>query len=284
MSKPDRPLDDGRIAAHRHPAVVRATHWINAFALLLLLFSGLQIFNAHPALYLGQASTFDRPLLLMGSVETPNGLRGATMLFGRTFDTTGVFGASQGGSEGLIDRGFPAWLTFPPGRDLATARRWHFFFAWVLAFNGAVYLAYGLAGRFRRELVPSRAELKGIGRSIAEHARLRFPKGEAARRYNVLQKLSYLVVIFGLIPLMVLTGMTMSPGLDAALPGLLHLFGGRQTARTIHFVTAWSLVLFALVHLAMVVAAGPVNELRSMITGRFVIDPRGDAEAKEDRP
>lgn len=272
-SPSDRHLPDGRIAVYRHPPLVRLTHWAGVLCLALLLASGLQIFNAHPALYLGASSTFERPILAMAAVETPTGLRGATTVLGTTFDTTGVLGASRGG-EGLIDRAFPAWITFPPGRDLATARRWHFFFAWALVATGVLYLAHGAFGRIRRDLLPTRAELAGLGASVREHLRLRLPKGEAARRYNVLQKLSYLAVIFLLAPLMVLTGMTMSPGLDAAFPWLLDLFGGRQTARTIHFVAAFGLVMFFLAHVAMVIAAGPVNELRSMITGRFVIDPR----------
>jgi thiosulfate reductase cytochrome b subunit len=275
MSRPDRRLDDGRIAFYRHPILVRLTHWAWALCLLILLMSGLQVFNAHPALYLGQGSAFDRPILAMAAVETPSGLRGATTILGATFDTTGVFGASKGG-EGLIDRGFPAWITFPPGRDLATARRWHFFFAWALAATGALYFAYGLFGHIRRDLLPTGAELKGIGGSVQEHLRFQLPKGEAARRYNVLQKLSYLAVLFGLLPLMVLTGITMSPGLNATFPWLLDLFGGRQTARTVHFLVAVCLVLFFLVHVAMVLAAGPINEVRSMITGRYVIDPKDD--------
>ncbi|OYX04397.1 MAG: hypothetical protein B7Z12_06725 [Caulobacter vibrioides] len=275
MPKPDRRLEDGRIAVHRHPALVRLTHWAGVLCLLVLLTSGLQVFNAHPALYLGQGSDFERPILIMGAAQTPSGLRGTTTLFGKTFDTTGVLGASKGG-EDLVNRAFPAWITFPPGRDLATARRWHFFFAWGLVATGAVYLAYGALGRIRRDLVPTGPELKGIGAAIGEHLRLRFPKGEAARRYNVLQKLAYLLVLFVLLPLMVLTGMTMSPGLNAAFPWLLELFGGRQTARTLHFLAAFGLVLFFLLHIAMVLAAGPVNELRSMITGRYVIDPKDD--------
>ncbi len=281
---PDRLLNDGRLSVYRHPVAVRVAHWLNAGALLLLLLSGLQIFNAHPALYLGKASRFDQPVLAMESRPGPGDrLIGVTRLFGREWVTTGLFGASRDGAE-VVDRGFPSWATLPPGRDLATARIWHFFFAWVFALNGAAYLAWGLAtGRVRRELLPTGAELKRIGTSIAEHARLRFPKGEAARRYNVLQKLSYLGVLFGLLPLMIVTGMCMSPGLDAAFPWLPAVFGGRQSARTVHFTVASLIVLFVLVHLAMVVAAGLVNEVRSMVTGRYVIDPRAEAEPTAER-
>jgi len=102
--------------------------------------------------------------------------------------------------------------------------------------NGLAYLIWSLAsGHLRRDLTPSGQELKHIGPSIWEHARLKFPKGEEAKRYNVLQKLTYLFVALVLLPLMLLTGLTMSPGMDAAFPFLLDLLGGRQTARTIHF-------------------------------------------------
>jgi thiosulfate reductase cytochrome b subunit len=275
----DRLLKDGRLSVRRHSVIVRLAHWINAGCLIVLLLSGLQIFNAHPALYWGSDSPFGRPLMAMESRLTPdNRLVGVTRLFDREWVTTGLFGASREGDE-VADRGFPTWATLPPGRDLATGRIWHFFFAWVFALNGAAWVGFALAtGRLRRDLLPTPGELKGIGRAVAEHARLRLPKGEAARRYNVLQKLSYLGVLFVLLPLMVATGMSMSPGLDAALPWLPELFGGRQSARTVHFLTASLIVLFVLVHLAMVLAAGPVNELRSMITGRYVIDPdRGRA-------
>ena len=274
MPRPDRILGEGRIAIYRHPLSVRVTHWLNVVAFLVLLTSGLQIFNAHPALYFGKAADFDHPVMAMQARELENGSTiGVTRLGGREWVTTGLFGASRVSSGEMAPRGFPPWITLPPGQDLATARLWHFFFAWVFALNGALYVAWGMGrGRIQRELRPTALELRHIGRLIADHARLRFPKGEAARRYNVLQKLSYLAVMFGLLPLMVLTGMTMSPGLNAAFPWLMELFGGRQSARTIHFMVAAALVLFLLVHLLMVLAAGAVNELRSIITGRYVIE------------
>jgi thiosulfate reductase cytochrome b subunit len=274
MPRPDRPLKGGRIAIYRHPAAVRLAHWLNALAVLVLLTSGLGVFNAHPALYLGDHSQFDRPLLAMESrLTADNRLVGVTRVGGREVVTTGLFGVS-GRGDALAERGFPAWATWPSGQDLATSRRWHFFFAWVFALNGAAYVGYGLAsGRIRRELLPSRAELASIGASVRAHLALRFPRGEAARRYNVLQKLSYLVVLFGLLPLMVVTGMSMSPGIDAAFPWLPAVFGGRQSARTVHFAAAALIVLFVLVHLVMLVAAGAWNGLRSMLTGRYVIDP-----------
>jgi thiosulfate reductase cytochrome b subunit len=237
----DRTLSGGRVAFYRHPVAVRLTHWVNAWCLAVLLMSGLQILNAHPALYWGETSRFAHPLL--------------------------SFGAGAGPA-------FPAWITLPGWQDLASGRRWHFFFAWLFVLNGLAYLGYALgSGRLRRVLAPDRKQLRHIGRSLADHARLRFPHGEEARRYNVLQKLSYLVVLFGLLPLMLLTGLTMSPGMDARLHLLTALFGGRQSARTIHFFTASALLLFFVIHMLAVVAAGPVNETRSMLTGWFVIKP-----------
>jgi thiosulfate reductase cytochrome b subunit len=123
--------------------MVRVTHWANAICLLILLMSGLQIFNAHPALYWGQASTFDHPVLALTATNSDEaGIRGITQIFGHVFDTTGYLGASAGSGGTLQERGFPSWLTLPSYQDLATGRRWHFFFAWLLILNGAVYLLY----------------------------------------------------------------------------------------------------------------------------------------------
>ena len=259
---------------YRHSGTVRVTHWINALVLLVLLMSGLQIFNAHPALYLGQASEFDNPLVAMEAVRTEDGLKGITTVFGWDFDTTGVLGLGGDAVQGYQERGFPWWATLPGDRNLSMGRRWHFFFAWLFLFNGIAYLLWSLgSGHLRRDLAPSGRELKHIGASIWDHARLRFPKGEEAKRYNVLQKLAYLGVALILLPLMLLTGLAMSPGMDAAFPLLIDMLGGRQTARTIHFVSASLVVLFVVVHIVMVLISGVWNNLRSMITGRYVIEP-----------
>jgi thiosulfate reductase cytochrome b subunit len=239
MKLKERTLRDGRLALYRHPLPVRLAHWINALCLLVLLPSGLQILNAHPALYWGQTSDFDRPWLSLASGE---------------------------------QHAFPGWLTLPGWQDLAAGRRWHFFFAWVLVINGLLYVTYcASSGRLRRLLLPGSAQLAGIGRSLADHLRLRFPPEELARGYNVLQQLSYLVVIFGLLPLMILTGLTMSPGIDAWLHFLPSLLGGRQSARTLHFMGAALLTAFFFIHLAAVVMAGPLREIRSMVSGWLVI-------------
>lgn len=262
------------IMVARHSLVVRLTHWINVLALLVLLTSGLQIFNAHPALYWGDTSTFADPWIAMSADQKDGQTVGVTQVGPAVFDTTGVLGWS--GEEA---RGFPAWTTLPSYRSLADGRRWHFFFAWLFVLNGLVYLSGAiLNGHLRRDLAPTRDELKPrhLWREIIDHARLRFPKGEAARRYNALQKLAYLAIILVVLPLMVLTGLSMSPGMNAAWPWLPELFGGRQSARTLHFLSAAAIVLFVVVHVLMVLVSGPWNSLRAMVTGRFAIRTEGD--------
>jgi thiosulfate reductase cytochrome b subunit len=153
-------------------------------------------------------------------------------------------------------------------------RLWHFFFAWIFVINGLLFVAYALWTRhFQRDLLPLKSDLRHLGRDIIDHIRLRFPKGEAAKHYNVLQKIAYFSVVFILGPLVVLTGLTMSPTMDSVFPFLLWVFGGRQSARTIHFICAFSFLGFFIVHIVMVMLAGPWNEIRSMITGRYAIDP-----------
>ena len=263
----------------RHGAVIRITHWINAICLGLLLMSGLQIFNAHPALYLGQKSTFKTPLFAIDSREVDGKAQGYTALLGHSVTTTGVLGLSTVDGQ-PVERAFPSWITLPATQDLGTGRKWHFLMAWLLVINGLIYLGYGLISRhFSRDIVPDRADLAHTGEAIVDHLKLKFPHGENARRYNVLQKLAYAGVIFVALPLIVLAGWTMSPGLDAVFSPLLTLFGGRQTARTIHFVLAFALVAFVLVHVAMVLLTGVFNNMRAMITGWFDLGVAKDGEA-----
>ena len=253
----------------RHRLSTRLWHWTNVIAVVVLLMSGLTIFNAHPRLYWGEfGANPDTPWLAIGRTETD----GILIVGNRVIRTTGVLGRWTDAEGVERTRAFPYWATIPSTYNLALARRWHFFFAWVLVVAGLGYWLWSFGNRhIQRDLAPSRAELAPahIWHDIKEHARLRFPTGEAALKYNILQKLSYLGVLFVLLPLMVLTGLGMSPSMDAAWPWLLDLFGGRQSARSLHFIAASLIVLFVLVHLAMVVLAGPWNELRSMITGKF---------------
>jgi thiosulfate reductase cytochrome b subunit len=270
--KPDGP---SRLVT-RHKLPVRISHWVNALCLLLLLMSGLQIFNAHPALYLGKSSDFAHPIMAMTAEEGADGLRGITMIGRHRFDTTGLFGASE--EDGVpAARGFPFWATLPGPQWLAMGRLWHFAAAWVFVLNGALFAVWAVwRGHLKNDLLPTRQDLRGLPRTFLDHLKLNFPRREAARHYNGLQKLAYLVVIFALGPLTVLTGLTMSPTMDAAFPPLLWLFGGRQTARTFHFLCAFSFVGFFLVHIAMVVLSGAWNNLRSMITGHYAVEDRHD--------
>ncbi|MDR6815749.1 thiosulfate reductase cytochrome b subunit [Neorhizobium sp. 2083] len=275
MATIDAGAATGRIVIYRHSLLVRLSHWVNVFCMTVLLFSGLQIFNAHPALYWGQYGADNDPSFIsMEAVEDGDKAKGLTRVGSLTFDTTGFLGLSEVDGEASA-RGFPDWLTIPSYQDLATGRRWHFFFAWLFVINGFIYLAYGLFSRhLRRDILPAGSELTPahIGHEIVNHARLRFPKGAEARHYNTLQKLTYAAVIFLLLPLMILTGLTMSPGFNAVAPWLLDVFGGRQSARTIHFLTAFSLTAFVVVHVAMVILSGVFNNLRSMITGYYAIE------------
>ena len=257
----------------RHPAIIRVSHWINVVCLTILLMSGLQIFNAHPSLYWGKISTFDTPLVSIGADTDAKPPKGAVTVAGHEFNTTGVLGLSKDSSGQMAERGFPSWITLPADQDLATGRRWHFFFAWVFVVNGLIYLVYGfMSGQFRFRYIPARDQVAHFWGSVKEHLTLHFPEGEEAKRYNVIQKLTYFAVVIVLLPLQILAGLAMSPGMDSAAPWLLTLFGGRQSARTVHFVVADLLVLFVLVHVALVIVSGLWNNMRGMITGWFVIE------------
>jgi thiosulfate reductase cytochrome b subunit len=255
----------------RHSLPVRLTHWVNAAAIFVLVGSGLNIFNAHPQLYWGMAGDeYDRPWLAIHAQHTAHGVRGVTSLGPLQFDTTGVLGWSRWHGQDIL-HAWPAWITLPSFQDLADARHWHFFFAWLLVANGALYLLWSLGSRhLQRDITPTLADLKTIPRSVLDHLKLKHPVGDAAKRYNVLQRLAYLGLIVLVIG-MVCTGLTMSPGFNAIAPWMLDLFGGRQSARSLHFVFASLIVLFIVVHLVEVVLAGPINEVRSMITGRYVV-------------
>jgi thiosulfate reductase cytochrome b subunit len=233
------PLQGGDLV-RRHSLVTRLWHWTNAVTIAVMLMSGLMILNAHPRLYWGH--------------------------YGANADAAWLEFAS------MDEVAFPGWITIPSTYSLADARLWHLAFAWLLVVSLAIYLAWALIkGHLKRQIVPRPAELAPahLWHDIKEHARLRFPTGAAALNYNVLQKLAYAGVLMVLLPGVILTGMTMSPGLNAALPWLVDLFAGRQSARSIHFICAAGIVLFFLAHIIMVVLAGPINEVRSMITGRY---------------
>lgn len=237
-AKADRPLSGDRVLTYRHPPLVRISHWINVVCVVVLIMSGLNILAAHPHLYWGIRSTFADPW-----VSTPT---------------------------------FPNWMLIPQGRNLAEARNYHFLFAWLFVINGLIYLAYGfVSGRFKRRLAPTGPDLRGIGESVVEHAKFRFPTDDHARTYNVIQKLTYLAMIFVILPMMLITGLSMSPGFNAIGGILLDLMGGRQSARTLHFISGGLIVGFIVIHVGLVVWTGLFNNMRAMITGWFVIEAPG---------
>jgi len=270
-------MSEGRlVTTYRHRLPVRVMHWINVVCLFALIMSGLQIFNAHPALYWGDASDFSSPALsLTGRTGADGQLRGETQIGGHRFDTTGVLGVSQDMYGDPARRGFPMWSTIPGPRNLAEGRRWHFFFAWLFLINGLAYLLWSWrAKHLSRDLAPTRGDWCGIGRSIWDHVRFRHPTGVEATRYNVLQKLAYLSVIFIFASGIVLMGIAMSPHMNSVLGWMVDLVGGRQSARTLHFIIALAFLAFIAIHVFMVLVSGPINQMRSMITGRYRIHER----------
>lgn len=254
----------------RHGGVVRAWHWLNALAMAVMLMSGLAIFNAHPRLYWGVTGTWgDRAWLQIGS----SGDRGLLFIGDRMFDTTGTLGLSWDGDGNEQRRAMPSWATLPTRYDLALARNWHFMFAWLVALGWVTYILHGLLrGHIRRDLLVPIDHLhpRALWRDIRAHTRLDTLRALSTERYNSLQQLSYLVVIFLLIPMMILSGLSMSPAMNAALSWLPDMFGGRQSARSFHFIIMICLIMFVAIHLLMVLLAGPIRLIRSMVTGSAV--------------
>jgi thiosulfate reductase cytochrome b subunit len=261
----------------RHALSTRLWHWINAGALCGLLMSGLMIFNAHPRLYWGHKGSFgDQAWMEIGSTAQSGYLRvGPAQI-----ETTGYLGLWLDDEGKFQKRAFPERVTLPSAYSLSLARNWHFALAWLLALALTLFLTVSLCnGHIVRELHIRREEWNfgHIWADIKAHARLRFPSGAAALRYNILQKLSYNAVIFLLIPTMIVSGLAMSPAMNAAWPWLIDLFGGRQSARSLHFICAFLLLGFFIVHMIMVLLAGPFNEMRSIVTGWYRV-----RETKED--
>lgn len=265
----------------RHRASTRVWHWVNVVVLLVMLMSGLMIFNAHPRLYWGEyGANTDTPWLWIG--PTP---QGGHVLLGSSIDipTTGVLGRSTNKDGGVSTHAFPWWSTIPSGYSLAGARRWHLSFAWIFVIATLAYALISLwNGHVRRDLLPKRHELRPahLWQDVKNHLRLRF-EGDEPGQYNILQKLAYGSVFFIMLPVVILTGLTMSPAFDAAWPWLLDLFGGRQSARSIHFLCAAGLVGFIVVHVVLLVLAGPINEIRSMITGYIQVREIKNTEGEQ---
>ncbi len=230
----------------RHRLSTRLWHWVNALSVFIMLMSGLMISNAHPFLYWGQ--------------------------YGANFDHSWL----------AVPR-WPGWMTIPSDYSLAVARHWHFAFAWVLGVGFTLYLIRALwNGHLRRDIALSLSEVapSHLWDDIKKHAKFDFSSEDA--RYNPLQKITYSLVLFVLLPGAILTGLCLSPGFGGIAPWLVDLFGGRSSARSIHFLCAAGFAAFIVVHLALVVLAGPINEIRSMITGWFTPHPPKPVPVQEE--
>lgn len=225
--------------APRHHAIVRVTHWVTTLACVALLVSGGELVISHPRFYWGEN----------GNVLTP-----------------ALFSFSIPSSRATVPTGYGYVLPDQNG----WSRYLHFEAAWVLVLIGSLYLVFGLvSGHFRKELFPRAADRSwsALSRSLRDHLRLTRPEDEEAWSYNVLQRLTYLAVVFVVFPLFILTGLAMSPAVTSAIPKVVTVFGGRQSARTVHFLLTVLLLLFVLIHVGMVWLAGFRRRVTAMITG-----------------
>jgi thiosulfate reductase cytochrome b subunit len=232
---PNTPRPAVETSSTIHSYSVRICHWINLVACVYLLWSGVHIFLDFPELYWGHT-----------------GYRGYPAAF-----TLADWGLSWEEAGALGDR---RW-----------GRNYHVTFAWVFLINGLVYVGWNLYSRhFRNQMVPAREELTvaRLRTELRDHVRWRSRRHLSDGSYGTLQKTSYLMLIFVFVPLMILTGIAQSPGFTAAMPALLDMFGGRQSARTLHTIGTVLLVLFVAVHVLEIAAAGFFRKVRSMITGK----------------
>jgi thiosulfate reductase cytochrome b subunit len=265
MTKP--PVAGQRV--YRHSIAARIAHWSWTLALLVLVMSGLQIFNAAPYLDASDKSDPARRVLAFDAAQTRDGKPiGQTIIFGHAFTTTHVLGYTDDGQGGETERAFPGALTLPATQDLADGRVWHLFFGWVLTIALVVYLIQGAVRKDLRELILRPSDIPKLLPMQLYYFRLRKdppPHG----KYNPLQKAAYTVVLFAFIPLIIITGLALSPGIDAASGPLVWLLGGRQFARTWHFTLMSILIAYFCVHMILVFSTGPWNNIKSMITGWY---------------
>ncbi|MDQ2908164.1 MAG: cytochrome b/b6 domain-containing protein [Candidatus Eremiobacteraeota bacterium] len=259
--------DTGRVVK-RHSVATRVTHWVVALAMVILIMSGLQIFNAAPYLDASDLSSPQHRILSIGTSGTDLNPIGTTTLFGHRFTTTNWLGYTDDGQGSKQARAFPGWITFPGYQDLASGRRWHFFFGWVLTIFGVIYLVAGVFRKDLRLIVLRRSDFPKIGPYLAYYLRLRKEPPDHGK-YNPLQKAGYNVVLFGLIPLVVITGLALSPGIDSIAHPLTTILGGRQFARTLHFIIMMLLIAFIFGHVFLVVVTGLINNMRSMTLGTY---------------
>lgn len=253
---------------YRHNWITRLTHWTNSVALLILLMSGLQIFNAFPNLHWGNKAEPEEAFFSIYAAEDGGEVRGYTQLYGMRVDTTGWLGI-QNTEMGPFPRAFPSWLTIPGYFWLAGGRRWHFFFAWLFVLNGLLYFLYNLVTGHVRKFFITPKETTKILPMMFYYLRLRRESPQEGE-YNPLQKMAYTGAFFILTPLIVFSGMAMSPQLDVAFNSLPAMFGGRQSARSIHFILTFLFAFFTFGHVCMVLTTGLFNNMRSMITGWYI--------------
>ena len=254
---------------YRHSIAARTTHWLWTLAMLVLVMSGLQIFNAAPYLDASYKTDPQHRVLAFDAQMGPNNQPvGTVTIFGHTFTTTHVFGYTDNGQGGESPRAFPASLTLPAVQDLADGRLWHLFFGWVLTLAIVAYIVAAAIRKDLRELVLRPSDLPKLLPMQLYYLKLR-PEPPPHGKYNPLQKAAYTVVLFGFIPLMILTGLALSPGADAMFPYLTSVFGGRQFARTWHFVLMSILIGYFVLHMILVAINGPVNNILAMITGWY---------------
>jgi Ni/Fe-hydrogenase b-type cytochrome subunit len=252
---------------YRHNRITRAAHWVNAVALMVLLMSGLMIFNAYPHLHWGSKAEPEAAFFSIYAAEAGGELRAYTELYGRRVETTGVLG-SQNTPMGPTLRAFPSWITIPGFYWLAGGRRWHFFFAWLFVLNGLFYFIYNRANGHVSKFILRPRDVPMLLPMALYYLHLRKTSPQDGE-YNPLQKLAYTSVFFILTPLVMLTGLAMSPQIGVAFNWLPALFGGRQSARSFHFLMAFAFALFTLGHVMMVVTTGAINNMRSMVSGWY---------------
>lgn len=250
---------------YRYTLAIRASHWIWFVAFFVLVGSGLQIFNASPNLDASDKSNPARRVLAIGSPE--QGL-GTTTFLKHTFVTTGWLGWTDDGMGARGAHAFPSEIIIPGYQDLAGGRRWHFFFAWIATLCWLAWLTSAAIKGNLREMVLRPSDVPKLWPMQAYYLKLRkTPPSHGI--YNPLQKAAYTAVLFVIAPLVVVTGLALSPGIDAIANPLTSLFGGRQFARLWHFAGMLLLLAFFAIHVFQVATQGIVNQMRSMITGWY---------------
>lgn len=252
---------------YRHNRITRTTHWINTIAVAVLFMSGLMIFNAYPHLHWGSKAEPDEAFFSIYASGDDAEVRSYTELYGRRVETTGLLG-TENTAMGPLPRAFPSWSTIPGFYCLACGRRWHFFFAWLFVLNGILYYVYNRANGHVAQFILRPRDVRKLAPMALYYLRLRKTSPQDGE-YNPLQKLAYTSVFFILTPLVMLTGLAMSPQIGVAFNWLPALFGGRQSARSIHFILAFSFAFFTLGHVTMVITTGVINNMRSMVSGWY---------------